>query len=149
MATVAMPKQKITGGSFLLEERNLDEVFTPEDFSDEHRQIARTTQEFTTNEIVPALDKIEHKDWALTRELLRKGSELGLTSIDVPEQYGGMEMDKVSSAIVADNIAKSGSFSVSFGAHVGIGTLPIVWFGTEEQKKKYLPKLASGGWIGA
>jgi alkylation response protein AidB-like acyl-CoA dehydrogenase len=149
MATVAMPKQKITGGSFLLEQRNLDEVFTPEDFSDEHRQIARTTQEFTNNEIVPVIDKIEHKDWAVTRELLRKGSELGLTSIDVPEQYGGMEMDKVSSAIVADNIARSGSFSVSFGAHVGIGTLPIVWFGTEEQKKKYLPKLASGEWIGA
>ncbi|HEX6467427.1 MAG TPA: acyl-CoA dehydrogenase family protein [Terriglobales bacterium] len=149
MATAALPKQKIAGGSFLIEDRRPEEVFTPEDFTEEHRQIAQTTEEFARKEIVPNLEKIEHKDWAITRELLKKASELGLTSVDIPEQYGGMEMDKVSSAIIADYVAKSGSFSVTFGAHVGIGTLPIVYFGTEEQKKKYLPKLASGEWVGA
>jgi len=148
-ATTDITRQKIAGGSFLLEERNLADVFTPEDFTDEHRQIARTTDEFATNEIVTQTEKIEAKEWQVTRDLLKKGSDLGLCSVDVPEQYGGMELDKVSSAIVADYIAKSGSFSVSFGAHVGIGTLPIVYFGTDEQKQKYLPKLASSEWIGA
>jgi alkylation response protein AidB-like acyl-CoA dehydrogenase len=151
MATVttAIPKKKIAGGSFLLEERAPEEVFTPEDFTEEHRQIARTTDEFAKNEILPLSDRIEHKDWPLTRELIKKASDLGLTSADIPEQYGGMEMDKVSSAIIGDNIAKQGSFSVTFGAHTGIGVLPIVYFGTEQQKQKYLPKLASSEWIGA
>ncbi len=151
MATTvsAVPKTKVAGGSFLLDERTPEEVFTPEDFTDEHQQIAKTAEDFAVNEILPVADRIEHKDWALTRELLKKASELGLTSADVPEQYGGMEMDKVSSAIIGDRIAKHGSFSVSFGGHTGIGTLPIVWFGTEEQKRRYLPKLASGEWIGA
>jgi butyryl-CoA dehydrogenase len=107
MATApAVPKTKIAGGSFLLEERNLADVFTPEDFSDEHRQIARTTEEFATNEILPLTDKIEAKDFQVTRDLLKKGSDLGLCSVDVPEQYGGMELDKVSSAIVADYILR-------------------------------------------
>jgi alkylation response protein AidB-like acyl-CoA dehydrogenase len=149
MATAAVPKTKIAGGSFLIEDRRPEEVFTPEDFTDEHRQIAQTTDEFALKEIVPNIDKIEHKEFAVTRELIKKASELGLTSVDVPEEYGGMEMDKVSSAIIADYIAKSGSFSVTWGAHVGIGTLPIVYFGTAAQKQKYLPKLASGEWVGA
>src|SRR3954466_3182750 len=149
MATAAVPETRIAGGSFLIEDRLPEEVFTPEDFTDEHRQIAQTTDEFALKEIVPNIDKIEHKEFAVTRELIKKASELGLTSVDVPEEYGGMEMDKVSSAIIADYIAKSGSFSVTWGAHVGIGTLPIVYFGTPEQKAKYLPKLASGEWIGA
>jgi butyryl-CoA dehydrogenase len=150
MATAtAVPKTKIGGGSWLLEDRSPDDIFTPEDFTEEHQQIAQTTEEFAIKEIVANNDKIEHKEWQVTRELLRKASEIGIATVDVPEQYGGMEMDKVSSAIIADHIAKSGSFSVSFGAHVGIGTLPIVYFGTEEQKKKYLPKLATAEWIGA
>ncbi|HET9696964.1 MAG TPA: acyl-CoA dehydrogenase family protein [Terriglobales bacterium] len=149
MATAAVPKNKIMGGSFLLEERSPEEVFTPEDFSEQHQMIAQTTEEFATKEIVPANDAIEDKQFQVTRDLLKKASELGLTSIDIPEEYGGMELDKVSSAIVADRIAKSGSFSVAFGAHVGIGTLPIVWFGNEQQKQKYLPKLAAGEWIAA
>src|SRR5215510_7026538 len=149
MATAVLPKQKIVGGSFLIEDRRPDEIFTPEDFTEEHRQIAQTTEEFARNEIIPNIEKIEHKDWATTRELIKKASELGLTSVDVPEEYGGMEMDKVTSVIIADRIAKSGSFTVTFGGHVGIGTLPIVYFGTERQKKKYLPKLASGEMIGA
>lgn len=150
MATVsAVPKKKTAGGSFLLQEATIEEVFTPEDFSEQHQLIAQTTEEFADNEIGPAEEKIESKDWSITRELLKKASDLGLTSVDVPEEYGGVEMDKVTSAIIADRISKSGSFSVSFGGHVGIGTLPIVYFGTEDQKKKYLPKLASGEWVGA
>jgi len=149
MATAAIPKTKIAGGSFLIEDRQPNEVFTPEDFTDEHRQIAQTTEEFALNEILPNTDKIEHKDYSVSRDLIKKASQLGLTSADIPEEYGGMEMDKVTSAIIADYIAKSGSFSVTWGAHVGIGTLPIVYFGTPEQKKKYLPKLASGDWVGA
>ena len=124
-------------------------MFTPEDFNEQHQLIAQTTEDFANNEIVPNIDKIEHKDFALTRELIKKASELGISSVDVPEEYGGMEMDKMSSAIIADRIAKSGSFSVSFLGHSGIGTLPIVYFGTEEQKKKYVPRLASGELVGA
>jgi butyryl-CoA dehydrogenase len=150
MATTAsVPKKKVPGGSFLLEEANVETVFTPEDFTEQHQLIAQTTEEFAVNEIAPAEEKIESKDWSVTRDLLKKASDLGLTSVDVPEEYGGVEMDKVTSAIIADRIAKSGSFSVSFGGHVGIGTLPIVYFGTEEQKKKYLPRLASGELVGA
>jgi alkylation response protein AidB-like acyl-CoA dehydrogenase len=149
MATAAIPKTKIAGGSFLIEDRRPDEVFTPEDFTDEHRQIAQTTEEFALKEIVPNIEKIEHKDYSVSRDFIKKASELGLASVDIPEDYGGMDMDKVTSAIIADYIAKSGSFSVTWGAHVGIGTLPIVYFGTPEQKQKYLPKLASGEWVGA
>jgi len=149
MATAAIPKTKIAGGSFLIEDIQPEEVFTPEDFTDEHRQIAQTTEEFALKEIVPNIDKIEHKDFSVSRDLIKKASELGLTSVDIPEEYGGMEMDKVTSAIIADYIAKSGSFSVTWGAHVGIGTLPTVYFGTPEQKQRYLPKLASGEWVGA
>ncbi len=149
MATAAVPKNKIMGGSFLLEDRTTEEVFTPEDFTEQHQMIAQTTEEFANKEIVPNNDAIERKEFQVTRDLLKKASDLGITSVDVPEEYGGMELDKVSSAIIADRIAKSGSFSVAFGAHVGIGTLPIVYFGTAEQKSKYLPKLASGEWIGA
>jgi butyryl-CoA dehydrogenase len=140
---------KISGGIFLISEPRPDEVFTPEDFDDQHRLIAQTAEEFADNEIMPMAAKIEQKDYSLCRELLKKASDLGLTSVDVPEEYGGSDMDKVSSAIIADRTSKSASFSVTWGAHAGIGTLPIVYFGTEEQKRKYLPKLASGEWIGA
>jgi alkylation response protein AidB-like acyl-CoA dehydrogenase len=147
--TSAVPQARIQGGSFLIEERKPEEIFTPEDFTEQHQMIAQTAEEFALKEVAPNADKLEQKDWALTRELLKKASDLGLTSVDIPEVYGGMEMDKVSSAIIADRVAKYGSFVVTFGGHVGIGTLPIVYFGTEEQKKKYLPKLASGEMIGA
>src|SRR3954470_3051359 len=148
-ATTTVSRNKIAGGSFLIEDRPLEEVFTPEDFTEQHQLIAQTAEEFAQNEIVPNIERIEHKEWAVTRELLKKASEIGIANVDVPEEYGGSDMDKVSSAIIADRIAKSGSFSVSWGAHVGIGTLPIVYFGTAEQKQKYLPKLASAEWIGA
>jgi len=150
MATVAIPnKTKLVGGSFLIEEHTTDQVFTPEDLSEEHEQIVRTTEEFAKNEILPNVEKIEHKEWEVTRELIRKACEIGIANVDIPEQYGGSDMDKISSALISEHISVSGSFSVSFGGHVGIGTLPIVYFGTPEQKKKYLPKLATGELIAA
>ncbi len=135
------------GGSFLTEERKPDEVFTPEDLTEEHRQTAKTALEFTLKEVLPLADQIEAKNFEVTRSLLRKTGDLGLMAVDIPEAYGGLEMDKVTSAIIAESISKLASFSVAFSAHVGIGTLPIVWYGTEAQKRKYLPKLATGEWI--
>src|SRR5436853_5313487 len=124
MATATVPKVRFTGGAVLIEDQPFDCVFTVEDFSDEHRQIAQTTDEFARNEIVPAIDKIEHKDWQVSRDLIKKASELGLANVDIPEEYGGSDMDKISSCIIADHIAVCGSFSVSWGSHVGIGVLP-------------------------
>jgi len=148
--TAAVPSaKKIVGGAFLISNATPADCFFPEDFTEEHRQIAQTTAEFAVNEIIPVSDAIEAKEFAVTRRLIKEASALGLTSVDIPEEYGGLEMDKVTSAIVADNIAKQGSFSVAFSAHVGIGTLPIVWYGTHAQKTKYLPKLASGEFVGA
>jgi butyryl-CoA dehydrogenase len=144
----AMAK-RVKGGSFLTEERDPQDVFTPEDLSEEHRQIAKTAIDFTQNEVMPVAAGIEAKNFELTKGLLRKAGELGLMSVDIPEAYGGLEMDKVTSALIAESISKLASFSVAFSAHVGIGTLPIVWYGTEEQKRKYLPKLGTGEWIGA
>ena len=150
MATsTAVPKTKIFGGSFLLESRQPDEVFTPEDFSEQHQLIGQTAEEFALNEIVPNIEKIEHKDFSVTRDLLKKAGELGLSSAEIPEVYGGLEMDKVTAAVIADHIAKYAGFATTWGGHTGIGTLPIVYFGTEEQKKKYLPRLAAGEIVGA
>ncbi len=158
MATTALPPEVTTlkptstptpGGAFLITNAAPQDCFFPEDFTEEHRQIAQTTADFANNEVLPVSDQIEAKDFAVTRRLIKQAADLGLTAVDIPEEYGGLEMDKVTSAIVADNIAKQGSFSVAFSAHTGIGTLPIVWYGTPEQKKKYLPKLADGTSIGA
>jgi alkylation response protein AidB-like acyl-CoA dehydrogenase len=149
MATTAIPTIKIAGGSFLLESRRPDEVFTPEDFTEQHRLIGQTAEEFAVNEIVPNIEKIEHKDFSVTRDLLKKAGELGLSSVEIPEAYGGLEMDKVTAAVIADHIAKYAGFATTWGGHTGIGTLPIVYFGTEEQKKKYLPRLSSGEIVGA
>jgi alkylation response protein AidB-like acyl-CoA dehydrogenase len=149
MATTAIPKSKIAGGSFLLEGRQTSEVFTPEDFSEQHTLIGQTTEEFAVNEILPNVERIEHKEFQVTRDLLKKAGDLGLSSVEIPEAYGGLEMDKVTAAVIADHIAKYAGFATSWGGHTGIGTLPIVYFGTEEQKKRYLPKLATGEMIGA
>ena len=150
MATVAVPnKTKLKGGSFLIEEHTTEQVFTLEDLSDEHQQIVQTTQDFAKNEILPNAEKIEHKEFAVTRELIRKACEIGIGNVDIPEAYGGSDMDKIASAIIAEHLSVNGSFSVAFGGHVGIGTLPIVYFGTPDQKQKYLPRLASGEWIAA
>jgi alkylation response protein AidB-like acyl-CoA dehydrogenase len=147
--TTAVPGTKIPGGSFLLETRRPAEVFTPEDFSEQHQLIGQTAEEFALNEIVPNIEKIEHKDFPVTRDLLRKAGELGLSSVEIPEAYGGLEMDKVSAAVIADHIAKYAGFATTWGGHTGIGTLPIVYFGSAEQKQKYLPRLASGEIVGA
>ncbi len=144
-AGVKTPK----GGSFLTEQRLPYEIFTPEDLTEEHRQIAKTALDFTVNEVLPEAEQIEAKNFEVTRRLLRKAGELGLMAVDIPEIYGGLEMDKVTSSIVAESITKLASFSVAFSAHTGIGTLPLVWYGTDAQKRKYLPKLASGEWIAA
>jgi butyryl-CoA dehydrogenase len=150
MATAtAAPKTKLTGGSFLLEEHNLNDLFTPEDFNEDQQMVVKLAEEFATNEVVPNAEKMEHKEWAVCRELLKKAAEMGLTNADIPGEYGGSDMDKVSSAIISDFMSKYGSFMVTLGAHSGIGTLPIVFFGTEEQKKKYLPKLATAEIVGA
>src|ERR1700733_5576114 len=149
MATTAVPQTRISGGSFLLEERITEETFTPEDFTEQHRLIAQTAEEFAANEIIPHIDKMEHKDFAITRELLKKAGELGLSSAEIPEAYGGLEMDKVTAAVIADHIAKYAGFATAWGRHTGIGTLPIVYFGTEKQKKKYLPRLGAGEMVGA
>jgi alkylation response protein AidB-like acyl-CoA dehydrogenase len=147
--TTAIPSTKISGGSFLLEERKPEEVFTPEDFTEQHQLIGQTAEEFAVNEILPNVEKMEHKDFSITRALLKKAGELGLSSAEIPEAYGGLEMDKVTAAVIADHIAKYAGFATTWGGHTGIGTLPIVYFGTEEQKKQYLPRLAAGEIVGA
>jgi len=150
MATIsAIPKTKISGGSFLLEERQTADVFTPEDFSEQQQMIGQTTEEFVINEILPQAEKIEHKDFSISRALLKKAGDLGLSGVEIPEDYGGLDMDKVTAAIIAERMAAYGGFATTWGAHSGIGLLPIVYFGTEEQKKKYLPRLAAGVIVGA
>src|SRR5579863_8854198 len=147
--TTAVPKVKISGGSFLLESRQPEDVFTPEDFSEQHHLIGQTAEEFAVNEILPNVEKIEHKDFSVSRDLIKKAGELGLSGVEIPEVYGGLEMDKVTAAVIADHIAKYAGFATTWGAHSGIGLLPIVYFGTEEQKNKYLPRLAAGEIVGA
>lgn len=137
----------IRGGSFLVENRPPEEIFIPEEFTDEQRQIGQTTEEFVTKEVLPHAEELEHHKEGLMPELLRKAAELGLLGADVPEAYGGLGLDKVSTTIIAEKIARYASFAVSHGGHHGIGTLPIAYFGTDEQKKKYLPKLATGEWL--
>ena len=149
MATTAIPNTKISGGSFLLEERRPEEVFTPEDFTEQHLLIGQTAEEFAVNEILPNAEKIEHKDFSISRALVKKAGELGLSAVEIPEAYGGLDMDKVTAAVIADHIAKYAGFATTWGAHSGIGLLPLVYFGTEEQKKKYLPRLAAGEIVGA
>src|SRR5579863_8019540 len=149
MATTAVPNTKISGGSFLLEERRPEEVFTPEDFTEQHQLIGQTAEEFAVNEILPNIEKIEHKDFSVSRALVKKAGDLGLSGVEIPEAYGGLEMDKVTAAVIADHVAKYAGFATTWGAHSGIGLLPLVYFGTEEQKKKYLPRLAAGEIVGA
>ena len=147
--SVASPIMAAAGGSFLLETRTPAEVFTPEDLNEEQRQIAATAIQFAREEVLPNVDAIEAKEPGVLAGLLRKAGELGLTSVDIPEAYGGMEMDKVTTTVIADHISVLASFSTAFGAHTGIATLPLVWYGTEEQKQRYLPKLGSGEWVGS
>jgi alkylation response protein AidB-like acyl-CoA dehydrogenase len=170
-------KKIFVGGEFLITEVAPEQVFTPEDFTEEHRMIYETTKDFVNKEVLPNVDKIEEKDQDLVLGILAKAGELGLNGTDVPEEYGGLGLDKVSTTVkagelglngtdvpeeygglgldkvsttvVAEAMGACGSFTTIQAAHTGIGTLPIVYFGNEEQKKKYLPKLASGEWCGA
>ena len=135
------------GGGFLIEERGLHEVFTPEDFTVEQRMIARAAEDFMETEMVPRLPEILALKYDATRDLLRKAGEMGLLGVEIPAEYGGLGLDKVSGCLIAEKAARDGSFAVSFTGHAGIGTLPIVYFGTEDQKRRYLPRLASGEWI--
>ncbi|WMT29786.1 acyl-CoA dehydrogenase family protein [Bacillus aerius] len=137
------------GGSFLIDETNYEHIFTPEDFSDEHQMIGKTTEDYILQDVVPHIDQIENHEFEHSVRLLKKAGELGLLGADVPEEFGGLGLDKISSAIITEKFARAGSFSLSYGAHVGIGSLPIVLFGNQAQKKKYLPGLASGETIAA
>ncbi len=149
ISAAASPIAAAAGGSFLVESRTPDEIFTPEDLNDEQRQIAATAERFASEEILPRVPAIEAKEPGAMAAMLRKAAELGFTAVEVPEEYGGLGMDKVSSTLITDHISVLASFSTAFGAHVGIATLPLVWYGTEEQKQHYLPKLAMCEWIGA
>ncbi|WP_426447976.1 acyl-CoA dehydrogenase family protein [Paenibacillus sp. S-38] len=140
---------KVVGGSFIIEEMDPSRVVTPEDFTEEHRMIAQTTEDFVAGEIEPHDEAIEKLNYELTVEKLRAAGELGLLGADVPEAYGGLGLDKVSSTLINERLTKASAFALSVGAHVGIGTLPIVYFGNEKQKQKYLPALASGEKIAA
>jgi alkylation response protein AidB-like acyl-CoA dehydrogenase len=146
---LSSPIVAAAGGSFLLETRTPAEVFTPEDLNEDQRQIASTVAQFAREEILPAADAIEAKEPGVLRSKLVKAAELGFSSVDIPEEYGGAGLDKVSSTVISDHISILASFCTAFGAQTGIGTLPLVWYGTEEQKRRYLPKLASGEWIAA
>ena len=149
MTSQAKPSPSPKGGSFLIEDLAPEDIFTPEDISEEQRMFARTAEEFLRKEVIPREEEIYAKDYSVHRELMQKAGEIGLLSIDIPEKYGGLGLHKVSSAIVGEQFALQASFAGTQSSHVNIGTLPIVFFGTEEQKRKYLPKLASGEWIGA
>ncbi|MDN3672495.1 acyl-CoA dehydrogenase family protein [Flavobacterium branchiarum] len=143
-------KDVTRGGQFLVKETKCEDIFTPEDFSEEQLMMRDSVKEFVDKEIWPNKNRFEKKDYAFTEESMRKAGELGLLGVAVPEEYGGLGMGFVSTMLVCDYISgATGSFSTAFGAHTGIGTMPITLYGTEEQKKKYVPKLASGEWFGA
>ncbi|MFZ4450858.1 acyl-CoA dehydrogenase family protein [Salibacterium aidingense] len=137
------------GAGFLVEEVPSEQVFTPEDFTEEQKMIAKTTEDFVLGEVVPEAEKMENHQFEISRRLLEEAGELGLLGADVPEKYGGLGLDKISSTLITEKFSRAGAFSLSHGAHVGIGTLPIVFFGNESQKKQYLPGLATGEKIAA
>jgi len=137
------------GGSWLLEEASPADVFTPEKLTDEHRLMAQTATEFVETEVLPALDRMEQKDWQLARALVRRCGELGLLGIAVPEAYGGLDLDKASSIAIIDRIGPSASFATTFGGQANLTILPLVLFGTASQKERYLPRLVAGELIGA
>src|SRR5947209_4718133 len=139
----------IKGGGFLIQDTAPADIFTPEDFTEEHRAMARTAREFFTNEVAPKIEAIQHHEPGVAVAALRKSAELGLTSITIPEEYAGLGLDITSAMVVAEQIAGDGSYAAWHGAHTGIGTLPIVYFGTPDQKRKYLPKLATAEMVAA
>jgi len=149
MASSTISPTKPKGGAFLIEPATPEQLFSPEDFTDEHRAIARTTEEFWLKEIAPNVDAIQHQEPGVAVAVLRKAGELGLTSVHLPEKYGGMEMDLTSAMLVAEGIAKDGSYAAWHGAQSGIGALPLLLYGTEAQKQRYLSKVASAEMVAA
>jgi alkylation response protein AidB-like acyl-CoA dehydrogenase len=149
MAAVVEQKKLVKGGAFLIEELTPEEVFTPEDFNEEHLMIAETTRQFMDNEVIPRIDDLEKHDWTLARELIKKAADLGLIGANIPEEYGGLGLDQTSGALIGENIGRSASFATTLGAESGIGLLPLVYFGTEAAKEKYLAKIAAGELITA
>src|SRR2546422_905268 len=140
MAAVMDKKEIIKGGSFLIEERTPAEVFTPEDFNEEHRMIADTTRQFMDAEVLPRINELEAKDWKLARELIKQAADLGLVGANIPEEYGGLAVDQTRGALIAENVGRSASFATTLRAQSGIGLLPIVYFGTDPAKQNYLPQ---------
>src|SRR5579862_5392863 len=151
MATETAPSTTSTlrGGEWLLQPTTADSVFTPERLSDEHRLIGQTAQEFVDKEVLPVLGQLEEKDWALARRLVKRAGDLGLLGVDVPEAYGGVGLDKVSSLVVSAKMAGSASFGATFGAQANLTIIPLYLFGSEAQKQKYMPGLLSGETVGA
>lgn len=144
-----MATRLLKGAEYLITEVTKDDVFTPEDFTDEQKQIGETTEQFVINEVMPQHEEIEHQNFDKVVQLMQRCGELGLLMIDAPEEYGGLDLDKVTSMLAAEKISSAGSFSVAYAAHTGIGTLPLVYYGTEAQKEQYLGKIISGEWVAA
>src|SRR3989344_3883765 len=146
-----MATQSVRSGEFILPSDKLPEIFMVNSFTEEQIMIRQTMREFMLNSVLmeEAIRRIENKDWPFSRDLLLALGGLGFLGAEIPEEYGGLGLDKVIGAIIAEEVARQGSFATTFLAHTGIGILPIRYFGTEEQKKQYLPKLISGEWIGA
>ncbi|MGB3774495.1 MAG: acyl-CoA dehydrogenase family protein, partial [Leeuwenhoekiella sp.] len=143
-------KDILRGGQFLVKETACEDIFTPEDFNEEQKMMKESVMEFIDREVVPNRERFEHKDYAFTEEIMRKAGEIGFLGVSVPEEYDGLGMGFVSTMLVCDYISgATGSIATAFGAHTGIGTMPITLYGNEEQKKKYVPKLATGEWFGA
>jgi len=149
MSAAIEAKQIVKGGSFLIEEQTPESIFTPGDFNEEHRMIADTTRQFMDAEVLPRIGELENKDWNLARNLVKQAADLGLVGANIPEEYGGLGLDQTSGAIISENIGRSASFATTLGAQSGIGLLPIIYFGTEAAKQKYLPPIAAGDLITA
>ncbi|MCB1025127.1 MAG: acyl-CoA dehydrogenase family protein, partial [Acidobacteria bacterium] len=144
-----MEKDYVKGGAFLIEDRDPQEMFTPEDFTEEHKMIAETTREFVDTEVRPQLEAMENHEWNIARDLVDKAGDLGLFGANIPEEYGGLDLDQVSGVLVAEMMGRAGGFGTTYGAHSSIGLLPIVYFGSEELKKKYVPLIVSGEKVSA
>ena len=149
MATSESATALLKGGAWLLEAATPGSTLTPEKVSDEHRLIAQTTEQFVEQEAVPALERLEKHEWSVARDLLKRCGELGLFGVDVPEEYGGLALDKVTSLIVSERMSKSASFGAAFGGQANLTVLPLILFGTAAQKQKYLPKVLTGELVGA
>src|SRR5215510_7742534 len=148
-STTTAPSTLMCGGEWLLQPTDPAVVLTPERITDEHRLIAQTVSDYVDKEVLPVLDRLEQKDWDLAKQLLKRGADLGLLGVDVPEAYGGLQLDKSTSMIVSEGMARSASFSATFGAQSNLMILPLTLFGTETQKRKYLTRLLTGELVGA